>query len=74
MAAVTIYLQFAGNEVPLDTVEACIKEDYTSDKKGKDPPKDVKIYLKPEDGKAYYVINEDYAGEIPLFTEPPANE
>jgi len=72
MAKATIYLQFGGNEVSLETVEKCVKDDYSSDKKGKDQPKDVKIYLKPEDGKAYYVINEDYAGAVPLFPEQPA--
>ena len=73
MAEVKIYIQFCGSEVSLETVEKCIKEDYAADKKGKDQPKDVRIYLKPEDGKAYYVVNEDYAGEVPLFAEQPSD-
>ena len=28
--------------------------------------KDVKIYLKPEESKAYYVINGDTTGEVNL--------
>lgn len=41
-------------------------DDYDSVKKGEDPAVDTRIYLKPEDSKAYYVINDDYAGEIEL--------
>ena len=60
----TIYLQFNGKEVPLSTIRSAIKEDYNKEKAGKDEATDIKIYLKPEDCKAYYVINEDYAGEV----------
>lgn len=60
----TIYLQFNGKEVPLSTIRSAIKEDYSKAKAGKDKATDIKIYLKPEDCKAYYVINEDYAGEV----------
>ncbi len=65
----SIYLQFAGKEVSVDTVEAAIKENYESEKKEDDPATDIKIYLKPEDNKAYYVINNDYAGEVDLFND-----
>ena len=65
----TIYLQFAGKEVSLDEVEAAIKENYDSVKKGEDLPEDIKIYLKPEDRKAYYVINCDFAGEVDLLPD-----
>ncbi len=65
----TIYLQFAGQEVSLETVEADIMKDYETEKKGEDPAADIKIYLKPEDRKAYYVINNDYAGEVDLLAE-----
>lgn len=67
--AETIFLQFNGKEVCLDTVRAAIKENYDSVKKGNDAAKDLKIYLKPEDAKAYYVINDDYAGEVDLLLE-----
>ena len=29
--------------------------------------KDLRVYLKPEDGAAYYVINEKVAGRVDLF-------
>ena len=65
----TIYLQFSGMEVSVDEVEAAITENYDSVKKGEDVPEDIRIYLKPEDAKAYYVINGDYAGEVDLFKD-----
>ena len=63
----TIYLQFSGQEVSVDEIESAIMENYEMVKKGEDQPEDIKIYLKPEDKKAYYVINSDYAGEVDLF-------
>ena len=65
----TIYLQFAGKEVSIDEVEASIQENYDSVKKGEDLPEDIKIYLKPEERKAYYVINCDYAGVVDLLAD-----
>ena len=64
-----IYLQFAGKEVSINEVEAAIMENYDSVKKGEDFPEDIKIYLKPEDRKAYYVINCDFAGEVDLLSD-----
>ena len=32
----TVYLQYAGKEVSIDTVEKAVKENYDSVKKGKD--------------------------------------
>ncbi len=65
----TIYLQFAGKEVSIDDIEDSIMENYDIEKMGEDQPEDIKIYLKPEDRKAYYVINNDYAGDINLFSD-----
>lgn len=65
----TIYLQFDGKEVSIDAVEEAIKENYESVKKGEDPANDIKIYLKPEDRRAYYVINNDYAGDVALLAD-----
>ena len=28
--------------------------------------KDIKVYIKPEDHAAYYVVNNEYAGKIDL--------
>ncbi|MBR0468414.1 MAG: hypothetical protein IJJ16_01765 [Mogibacterium sp.] len=62
----TVYLQFGGQEVSLETIREAVREDYGKEKKGTDEPEDIKIYLKPEDRKVYYVINGDCAGEVEL--------
>lgn len=62
-----VYLQYDGQEISLEEIERLVKENYDSVKKGTDDPLDIKIYLKPEDRKAYYVINNDFAGEIDLL-------
>ncbi len=64
-----IYLQFADREIKLDDVECMVLENYDSVKKGEDQPEKIRIYLKPEDRKVYYVINGDFAGEVDIFTE-----
>jgi len=65
----TIFLQFNGKEAYIDRIRESIRKDYDSVKKGSDPAKELKIYLKPEDAKAYYVVNEDYAGDVDLYFE-----
>ena len=69
VAEETVYLQFEGKEISLEEVETAINENYDSVKKGEDEPTDIKIYLKPEDQKAYYVINCDYAGEVDILVD-----
>lgn len=38
-------------------------------KKGYDSDsiEDLQVYMKPEDFTAYYVINDSFAGKVPLF-------
>ena len=64
-----IYLQYDGKEISIDAVETAVRENYDSIKKGDDTPEDIRIYLKPEDYKAYYVINSDFAGEVDLLVD-----
>ena len=62
----TIFLQFDGREICIDDVRAAIAEIYDAAKQGSDAMQELDIYLKPEDDKAYFVINDDYAGEVDL--------
>ena len=66
---VQVYLQFCGNEVSVSDIQNAVVTDYDSVKNGEDAPKTINVYLKPEENKAYYVINDDYAGSITLFSE-----
>ena len=62
-----VYVQFMGREVYAKDVLENVKKIWTEEmgKKEKDL-KDVKIYIKPEEYKAYYVINGDVTGAIGL--------
>ena len=62
-----VYVQFLGKEIYAKDVLENVKKIWTEEmgKKEKDL-KDVKIYIKPEEYKAYYVINGDITGAIGL--------
>lgn len=62
-----VYVQWLGKEVSEKDIVDSIKKIWTEEmgKKEKDL-KDVKIYIKPEEYKAYYVINGDVTGAIGL--------
>lgn len=59
-----VYVQFAGLEFDAATIEKAVKADYTA-KNGKKTMTSVNIYIKPEDMKAYYVI-DGIIGDIAL--------
>lgn len=51
----TVYLEVNANQYDMDKVMDKAVKDY---KKGnKDALKSIDLYVKPEDGKAYYVAN-----------------
>ena len=62
-----VFLQFGGHELDMTELIDRAKSDYTQAKDGAEAASDVRLYVKPEDGKAYYVVNDTFAGEIELF-------
>ena len=60
-----VYVQFLGKEAYAKDVLENVKKIWTEEmgKKEKDL-KDVKIYIKPEENAAYYVINGDVTGAV----------
>ena len=59
----TIYVQYMGDEIMKK-----IKEYWTKELKKKvSEMKNVTVYVKPEEGKAYYVINDEITGDVALF-------
>nr|WP_294680033.1 DUF6465 family protein [uncultured Blautia sp.] len=62
-----VYVQFLGKEIHTAEIAEKIKKLWTDEmgKKAADL-KDLKIYIKPEDNGAYYVINNDVTGFIGL--------
>lgn len=62
-----VYLQCFGKEVSKDDLMKTVKEIWTKQMKNKvGDMKSVALYLKPEENKAYYVINGDVTGSIEL--------
>ena len=59
----TVIVQFQGSEVELDTLVEAAKADFRQEKK-RTPITDLKLYVKPEERTAYYVVNEKYNGSV----------
>lgn len=65
--AETVYLQYLGKEINKDDVLKQVKEIWTKQLKRKvGEMKSVTLYLKPEENKAYYVINDEVTGSVDL--------
>ena len=62
-----VYIQFLGREVFAKDVVENIKKVWTDEmgKKAADM-KELKVYIKPEENAAYYVINGDVTGSVSL--------
>ena len=58
----TVIMQFQGTEVEMDALEAA-KADFRQEKK-RAPITDLKLYVKPEERVAYYVVNEKFNGSV----------
>lgn len=58
-------LQFGENEISVEEISEKVKKDY-EDSGSEEELKDIKIYVKPEDNKAYYVANGQIEGSIDL--------
>lgn len=62
-----VYLQYLGKEIDKDDLMKQVKEIWTKELGQKvSAMKSVTLYLKPEENKAYYVINGDVTGSIDL--------
>jgi len=59
----TVIVQFQGAEVDMDALVEAAKADFRQEKK-RTPITDLKLYVKPEERMAYYVINEKFNGSV----------
>lgn len=65
--AAAVILQFGGKEIDTTALTARVKEIWTKELGNKEKDlKDVKLYVKPEEFAAYYVINGNVTGSIEL--------
>lgn len=60
-----LYVQFSGFEFSYDELLEKVKADYIA-QTGKKTITSTKLYVKPEDMKVYYVINEKFMGDVYL--------
>ena len=62
-----VVLQFQGSETTVEEAVEKIKSQFVSEGHRVSTIKDLRVYLKPEESAAYYVINQKFAGRIDLF-------
>jgi len=62
-----LFLQFNEQEVELSAVEANVKKDWKDMGKKLSDIESLDIYVKPQEGKAYYVVNKAFEGKVDLF-------
>lgn len=62
-----IFIQFGPGESSVDNVVERIRKEYVQQGHRVSSIKSLKVYLKPEDRSAYYVINDKVAGRVDLF-------
>ena len=70
MAAKTkqqLILQYDGQEVDLSAIDANVKQIWKDAGKKMTELASLNIYVKPQEAKAYYVINDEVEGAIDLF-------
>lgn len=61
-----IYVQFSGQELFTKEVLERAKQAYISEGHRESSIKSIRLYIKPEEHMAYYVINEKIAGGVPV--------
>lgn len=61
-----IYLQFHGEEIFTKEILEKAKQAYIAEGHRESSIKSIRLYIKPEEGMAYYVINEKIAGGVAL--------
>ena len=62
-----VFVQFGNSEVLTKDIVEKVKDAYVAEGHTADSVKKIRVYIKPEEGMAYYVVNDDYASGISLF-------
>lgn len=58
-----LFIQYQGEETDLDTLVELAKTHFRTEKK-RTPITGLKLYIKPEERTAYYVVNDKYKGQV----------
>ena len=62
----SVFVEYLGNQVEDKALISKVKELWVADGNKIKDIKDLKIYVKPEENAAYYVMNDDINGKIAL--------
>lgn len=62
----SMYVEYQGLQVEEKDIIAKVKELWVNDGNKIKDIKELKLYVKPEEAAAYYVINEETSGKIEL--------
>ena len=60
-----IFVQYQGGEISMDALVEAVKASFHEEKK-RTLITGLKLYVKPEEHTAYYVVNETFEGKISL--------
>lgn len=61
-----LFVQFYGKEFNDQQLYKIAKECYEASGQ-KEAIKDLKLYVKPEESKVYYVVNDNFKGDVVLY-------
>ena len=61
-----VYVQYGDKEVVAKDVLEAAKADFKANPETKGTVRSIKVYIKPEDNAAYYVVNDKFEGKIDL--------
>lgn len=62
-----VCVQFEGQEASLDDIVQRVKDQHIAEGHRAGNIKNLRLYIKPEERAAYYVINEKHDGRVDLF-------
>ncbi|MCI8489935.1 MAG: hypothetical protein HFJ04_06785 [Lachnospiraceae bacterium] len=62
-----VFIQYQEQQTDVADIVAKVKELYVAQKHRESSIKSLQVYIKPQDGKAYYVINDKITGDLDLF-------
>ena len=61
--APVVYVQYQGEEEKIEDLVAAAKASFAAEH-ARTKVSDLKLYIKPEERAAYYVVNEKFAGRV----------
>lgn len=62
-----VFVEFYGQQSSVEEIKKRVTDLFVGEGHRASTIKSLKLYLKPEDSSAYYVINDKFAGRVDLF-------